>query len=162
MTAPARIVVLGGGFAGLESAFLLRAKLGERADITLVSDRGEFLFKPNTIYIPFGGKEESLLIPLENATSKQGIHFLRASFESLDRRLRLLRAGGQTLHYDYLVIATGADMRADEVPGLAAHAETIWTPAAMAALGTRLRDLVGRSTDGETRTLLFLVPPNNK
>ena len=56
MTGPqkARIVVLGGGFAGLESAFLLRSKLGARAAITLVSDRHDFLFKPNTIYIPFG------------------------------------------------------------------------------------------------------------
>jgi sulfide:quinone oxidoreductase len=44
-----RVVVLGGGFAGLESAFLLRSNLGDRVDITLVSDRDEFLFKPNTI-----------------------------------------------------------------------------------------------------------------
>lgn len=43
-SAKARIVVLGGGFAGLESAFLLRSKLGERAEITLVSDQHDFLF----------------------------------------------------------------------------------------------------------------------
>jgi NADH dehydrogenase FAD-containing subunit len=29
-----RVVVLGGGFAGLESAFLLRSKLGDRAEST--------------------------------------------------------------------------------------------------------------------------------
>lgn len=39
MTAKTRIVVIGGGFAGLESAFLAHAKLGDRADITLVSDQ---------------------------------------------------------------------------------------------------------------------------
>jgi sulfide:quinone oxidoreductase len=27
-----------------------------------------------------------------------------------------------------LVVATGADMRPKELPGLAEHAETIWTP----------------------------------
>ncbi len=37
--APARMIVVGGGFAGLESAFLLRSKLGSRAKLTLVSDR---------------------------------------------------------------------------------------------------------------------------
>ena len=48
------ILVLGGGFGGLETAFYLRMKLEDRANITLVSDRDYFLFKPNTIYIPFG------------------------------------------------------------------------------------------------------------
>lgn len=106
-----RVVVVGGGFAGLESAFLLRQKLGDRAAITLVSDRDEFLFKPNTIY---------------------------------------------------LVLATGAAMRPEEVPGLAEHAETIWNPAEMASLGRRLRTLLAGSANGRPRTILFLVPPNNK
>jgi NADH dehydrogenase FAD-containing subunit len=161
MPETARIVVVGGGFAGLESAFLLRAKLGARADITLVSDRDEFLFKPNTIYIPFGGSEQSLLIPLDRPSRKRGIRFVRGSFESLDTRARSVRAGGEELPYDYLVLATGAGMRPDEVPGLAEHAETIWTAAEMASLGDRLRTLAG-DRDAGRRTILFLVPPNNK
>ena len=162
MTTRARIVVLGGGFAGLESAFLVRAKLGDRADLTLVSDRDEFLFKPNTIYIPFGGSEEPLLIPLAKATGKRGIRFVKGDFESLDKERRLVRAGGEELPYDYLVLATGAGMRPDEVPGLEEHAETIWTAAEMASLGAKLRALVESSADGRSRTILFLVPPNNK
>ena len=154
-----RIVVVGGGFAGLESAFLLRQKLGARAEITLVSDRDEFLFKPNTIYIPFGASEESLLIPLARPTERRAIEFVRGSFESLDREHRVVHAGGRELRYDYLVLATGAAMRPEEVPGLAEHAETIWTPAEMEALGGRLRAL---AADGDEHTLLFLVPPNNK
>jgi hypothetical protein len=42
MTAKPRIVVIGGGFGGLEAAFYLRHKLGDRADLTLVSDRPFF------------------------------------------------------------------------------------------------------------------------
>jgi len=162
MTDRTRTVVVGGGFAGLESAFLLRAKLGDRAAITLVSDRDEFLFKPNTIYIPFGGKEESLLIPLAKATAKRGIRFLKGAFESLDKTRRVVRAAGEDIPYDYLVLATGAGMRPDEVPGLQEHAETIWTPAEMSSLGEKLRGLVAASTDAHKRTILFLVPPNNK
>ena len=157
-----KVVVVGGGFAGLETAFLIRQKLGDRADITLVSDREQFLFKPNTIYIPFGASEESLLIPLERAAGKRGIQFVRGSFESLDNSARVVEAGGQELPYDYLVLATGAGMNAAEIPGLAEHAETIWTPAEMERLGGRLRSLLAESEDGRTRTLLFLVPPNNK
>jgi NADH dehydrogenase FAD-containing subunit len=157
-----RIVVLGGGFAGLESAFLLRSKLGRRADITLVSDREDFLFKPNTIYIPFGADEKSLLIPLDRSTARRGIDFVRAPVESLDHGARVVHAGANALPYDYLVLATGASMNADEIPGLSAHAETIWTPAQMVSLGRRLRELVDLSVDGRRRTILFLVPPDNK
>ena len=159
---PTRVVVVGGGFAGLESAFLLHQKLGDRARVTLVSDRDRFLFKPNTIYIPFGRSEESLLIPLDKPTAKRGIGFVHGAFESLDRETRIVRAGGRELPYDYLVLATGAAMRASEVPGLDEHAETIWNPREMESLGRRLRELLARRSDGVARTILFLVPPNNK
>jgi NADH dehydrogenase FAD-containing subunit len=162
MNAKPHIVVLGGGFAGLESAFYLRSKLDARADITLVSDRDDFLFKPNTIYLPFGGDLESLLIPLDPPTRKRDIRFVRGAFEELDADRRLVRAGGEELTYDFLVIATGAGMRPREIRGLADHAETIWTPAEMQRLGSRLRDLVTRAKDGVEQTVLFAVPPNNK
>ena len=156
---PMRTVVVGGGFAGLESAFLLRAKLGERADITLVCDRDEFLFKPNTIYMPFGADVESLLIPLERPARRRDIRLVKGSFQSLDTAGRVVAAGGEELPYDYLVLATGAGMRPREVPGLAEHAETIWTPQEMASLGKKLRALVAA---GQRARVLFVVPPGNK
>ncbi len=161
-TASARIVVLGGGFAGLESAFLLRSRLGDRADITLVSDRDTFLFKPNTIYIPFGAKPESLLIPLAKPTAKRGIRFLQGRFEALDPVTRRVRVSDWEVPYDYLVIATGSGMRPEEIPGLAERASTIWTPGEMAELGRRLQGLVIDAKAGAHRRLLFAVPPNNK
>ena len=118
----ARVAVVGGGFAGLESAFLLRSKLGARADITLVSDRDTFLFKPNTIYIPFGRDPSSLLIQLGKPTARRDIRYVRGAFEELDPDARRLRAGGQEIAYDYLVLATGAGMRPEEIPGLPEHA----------------------------------------
>jgi sulfide:quinone oxidoreductase len=160
--AKARIVIVGGGFAGLESAFVLRAKLGTRADITLVADTDRFLFKPNTIYIPFGARAESLMIPLAKPTAKRNIRFIQAAFESLDPDRRTVRAGEWEIPYDYLVLATGAGMRPEEVTGLAEHAETIWTPGEMAELGERLRALAANARAGATQHLLFAVPPNNK
>ncbi|HXF97834.1 MAG TPA: FAD-dependent oxidoreductase [Gaiellaceae bacterium] len=162
MTQTQNIVVLGGGFAGLEAAFLARERLGERARITLVSDRDEFLFKPNTIYIPFGADPASLLIPLAKPAAKQGIGFVKGVVEGVDPARGTAHVSGGVLPWDYLVIATGAGMAPEEVPGLSEHAETIWTPAEMASLGERLRALVEDAKRGARRRILFLVPPNNK
>jgi sulfide:quinone oxidoreductase len=69
---------------------------------------------------------------------------------------------GAVVPYDFLVIGTGATMRPEEIPGLAEHASTIWTPTEMRSLGSRLQALLARSLRGEHSEVLFLVPPNNK
>jgi sulfide:quinone oxidoreductase len=160
--APVRVVVAGGGFAGLETAFSLRARLGERVRLTLVADRDEFLFKPNTIYIPFGADPASLEIPLGRPTDRRGIELVRGAVADVDPDRRHVRVDRRELDYDFLVLATGAAMRPEEIPGLAEHAETIWTPAEMLSLGERLRELQDRARRGEDVTVLFNVPPFNK
>ena len=162
MSAKARIVVLGGGFAGLESAFYLRARLGPRADLTLVSDRPEFLFKPNTIYIPFGADPSSFVIPLGAPAKRRDIELVAGSVGAVDPEARRVRAAGRELAYDFLVVATGASMSPAEIPGLAENAETIWTPAEMLSLREELHTLAARAKRGEELTVLFNVPPNNK
>jgi sulfide:quinone oxidoreductase len=51
---PPRVLVLGAGLAALEAAFLLDTRLLGRVDLQLVSKRGNFLLRPNLVYVPFG------------------------------------------------------------------------------------------------------------
>lgn len=158
-----RVVVLGGGFAGLETAFLLDHRLHGQVDITIVSDQPSFLFRPNTIYIPFGADPADLMIPLDGPTRRRGIDFVHAHVEDIEpeeRRVRL--SGHDPIDYDRLVIGTGAAMRPEEIPGLAQHANTIWTPGDMVELGDTLGRIIERARDGKVTRLLFLIPPNNK
>lgn len=157
-----RVVVLGGGFAGLETAFYLRHKLHDRIDITLVSDRDYFLFKPNTIYIPFGEDPEKFKIPLDRPTERKEIDFVRGCAVGVDPTRRTARVGDRDLAYDYLVIATGADMRPEEIPGLPEHAITVWTPEEMLRLRHGFARMVEAARSGGRHRLLFLIPPNNR
>jgi sulfide:quinone oxidoreductase len=163
MSARPRVVVAGGGFAGLETAFMLRQRAHEEIDIALVSDRDRFLFKPNTIYIPFGAEPDSLLIDLEHPLKKRHISFFQGRVKEVDPDARHLGLeDGTVLPYDALVLATGAAMRPQEVPGLAENACTIWTPEEMLKLRDRLLELERRAKEGAAQKVLFLVPPNNK
>ncbi|WP_205325465.1 NAD(P)/FAD-dependent oxidoreductase [Glycomyces sp. YM15] len=157
-----RVVIAGGGFAGLETAFTLRDRLGDRVDLTLVTDRPDFVFRPSTIYVPFGGAEDDLRLPLEAPTERRDItvrHGEIAWVETDPKRVAL--ADGDLLDYDYLVLATGAAMRPEEVPGLAEHGRLIWTIEQMRELGLDLKRLRAAAVDGSPQHVLFLVPPGS-
>jgi sulfide:quinone oxidoreductase len=163
MSAKPQILVLGGGFAALESTFLLRMRLGEKVDIRLVSDREHFVFRPNSIYVPFGADPASLLVGLRKPLSRRHVNFERGSVAEVDPDARFVALDdGQRFRYDKLIVATGADTHAAEVPGLTEHAATIWTTDSMLDVRRRFAEVRDRALRGEHQRVLFLVPPNNK
>jgi sulfide:quinone oxidoreductase len=163
MSAKPRVLILGGGFAALETAFLLRMRARDAVDISIVSDNDNFVFRPNSIYIPFGAEPESLLVPLSKPLHRRDIDFHHASVTEVDPDGRLVSMdNGERLHYDKLVIATGAAMSPGEVPGLAENAATIWTADTMLGVRERFERVAARQHAGEHPRVLFLVPPNNK
>ena len=162
MATKTQVTVLGGGFAGLETAFLLKHRLHDAVDITLVSDEPDFLFRPNTIYIPFGLDADDLRIPLSMPAARQNIDLRQGRVEGIDTGAGRVQLGNGTVPYDYLVVATGASMRPSEIPGLEEYANTIWTPDQMSELGKELRRIVERGKSGKVSRIVFLVPPNNK
>jgi hypothetical protein len=157
-----RIVVLGGGFAGLEAVFYLRRLLGDRVGLTLVSERDYFLFKPNMIYIPFGVSPDKFKMSIGPAARRKHIDLVVSRATRIDQRAKTVTTeDGMIMAYDYLVVATGAAMRPEEIPGLREFAFTPWTPRDMIRLRHGLEQLVARARMGERQRLLFLVPPNN-
>jgi NADH dehydrogenase FAD-containing subunit len=157
-----QIVVIGGGFGGLETIFYLRKRLGRHAALTLISDRDEFLFKPNTIYIPFGKEPERFVFKLAPTLDRRHIQFVHGRADRIDPATKRVTTSAGTTDYDYLVVATGATMRPDEVPGLQAHANTIWTPDEMMRLRQSLERALEAARAGKQQQIAFLVPPNNK
>jgi sulfide:quinone oxidoreductase len=163
MQAKPKVVVLGGGFAALEAAFLMRMRLHDRVDLRLISDSEHFVFRPNSIYVPFGSSPDSLLVGLRKPLGRRHINFEQAAVAEVDPDGRSVTlADGQRFPYDKLVIATGADTNAAEIPGLAENAATIWTSDSMLDVRRRFAAVRERARAGEPVRVLFLVPPNNK
>lgn len=113
------IVVLGAGLGGLPTAYELRHLLPQCDRITLISDNPKFTFIPSLPWVAFD------LTPLENVQldlamllSRRGIDWLHGKVTHIDPRARTLKVAAQTIDYDYAVIATGASLALDAVPGL--------------------------------------------
>ena len=144
-----RIVILGAGFAGLETAFLLRMRLRDRADLTLVSEQPAFTFRPNAIYVPFGADPADLVVEMGKPFRRRDVDFIGGSVTGVDpEEHEVALSDGRAIGYDKLVIATGAGMRPEDVPGLAEHAATIWTPSSMLGVRSRFQRGARRSKGG--------------
>src|SRR5919197_2511421 len=76
-----RVVILGGGVAGLTAAYELRRRLRDRADMTLISDSERFLLGLSLIWTPLG--QRPLTFPLAPALQKHGIDFVHARVERI-------------------------------------------------------------------------------
>jgi NADH dehydrogenase FAD-containing subunit len=158
-----RIVILGAGFAGLETAFLLRMRMRDAADLTVASERETFTFRPNTIYVPFGADPDDLVVDLSKPFRRRHVEFVGGRVAGVDPEAHeVTLEDGPKLDYDKLVIATGADMRPEEIPGLAEHAATIWTPNSMLGVRDRFQQVLQHAREGKRIRVLFVIPPNNK
>jgi len=105
---PLRVVVAGGGIAAVETILALRALAGPRIDITMVSPKGELLYRPDTVREPFGGPPAARY-RLEAICSDVGAELVIDELRSVDddaRRIALEHGG--RLDYDVLVVAVGA------------------------------------------------------
>lgn len=106
-TAPAKVVIAGGGIAGVEALMALH-DLGEHAlDIEIVAARDVFVLRPQIIGVPWGGSP--LRMPLSQLTAAFGARFVRGTVEGVDAASReLLLSDGSARRYDQLLLATGA------------------------------------------------------
>lgn len=157
-----KIVVLGAGFAGLEAAFLLRQRLGRSAQITVVAESDTFLFKPNTIYVPFGKPAEKYVIRLAEPFERRHIEFVKGKVSAVDPAKKTVTTDAGDVEYDYLMIGTGAGMRPNEVPGLGDNGDQIWNLDGMVELRASLEKMMLHARAGKQQSVLFVVPPQNK
>lgn len=124
-TRPVRVVVLGGGFAGLEAMRVLERRLGGRGDVALllVSDHNYLLFTPLLPQVASSLVEPRHIIqPIRDIRGSRRFRFRRDRVVDIDlagRRVGLVEGG---VPYDRLVIAVGGTTPTFGTPGVAEHA----------------------------------------
>jgi NADPH-dependent 2,4-dienoyl-CoA reductase/sulfur reductase-like enzyme len=113
----ARVVVIGGGFAGASCARALR-RAGPKLQVTLI--------EPNKVFTacPFSNEVIAGLRPLEaqqftyEKIAAEGVTVIAQAATTVDPKARTIGlADGTSLSYDRLVLAPGIDLRFDALPG---------------------------------------------
>lgn len=119
--APARVVVIGGGYGGATAARYLRVWSGNAIDVTLVEPDASFVSCPLSNLVIAGGRGMAdITRPYDMLASRHGVRIVRDTATAIDADRRTVRlAGGSTLPYDRLVLSPGVEMQTSAIPGLA-------------------------------------------
>jgi sulfide:quinone oxidoreductase len=149
---PHRVVVAGGGVAGIEALLALHALAADRVELTLVSPTPDFVYRPLAVAEPFalGHRRRTPLTEAARAANATFIHAGLADVDAAKRTVHL--TDGQTLPYDALVLATGA---ASEPALGPAHVFNWDDTCEVEQIGGLVRDL----EEGYTKRLAIVVPP---
>jgi sulfide:quinone oxidoreductase len=145
-----RILIAGGGVAGLEAALALHHLAPGLADVTLLAPDPEFVVKPLAVNEPFS------LQPAERhelgpAMHELGFDFVLDGITSVEPGAHQVElASGERLGYDLLICAIGGRARP-----VYESAETFWASHSDLAVNEQLD--AAASSPGAT--LSFIVPP---
>ena len=115
-----QIVILGGGTGGTMTANRLRRRFAaDEADIHVVDRDDRHVYQPGLLFVPFGLAQVEKIVRPRRRQLHDGIVFHETEVESVELDLDEVRlAGGTTLPYDVLVVATGVRLQPEETEGL--------------------------------------------
>ncbi len=145
-----RVLIVGGGVAGLETLVALRALAGEAVDLHLLSPGDDFVYKPLEVLEPFD-PDAMVRIPWARILADQRVSRLADTLHEIDLDAhRVMTVSGHALGYDLLVLTPGASLR----PSLGG-AITVGSPGA----SQLLRQLLEMIAAGTIQRVAFVVPP---
>lgn len=125
-----KIIIVGGGFAGVFAAKALRQKMGQDADIEIISNNNYFVFQPLLPEVAGGGINSSDAITSLRLLVKK-IQVRLAEVTNIDFATKTITVMQGTrrmpveLTYDHLVLAMGQSADLSQFPGLSEHALTM-------------------------------------
>ena len=146
---PGRVVIVGGGVAGLEALIALRALVGDAVSVTMVSQDDWFVDRPLTVAEPFalGSAARHSLPEIAADLGAQFVHATVTAVAADEHRVSC--AGGPDLGFDTLILAPGARMRPPFADAITFG---------IAGSGREVKDMLSRLRGGEVRSAAFVAP----
>jgi sulfide:quinone oxidoreductase len=111
------IVVLGGGFGGLEAVNRLRKTLGPEHRIILVDKKDKFYMGLAKLWIVAGERTEAECYTDMRLITKNGINHVKDDVIKIEPKSQTVETAGSEFRYDFLIIALGANLSPQLVNG---------------------------------------------
>jgi sulfide:quinone oxidoreductase len=114
----ARIVIAGGGAAGLTAASYL-AKALQGASITIIDARKNHYYQPGFTLVAAGIKPKDYVISSTSEYVPKGCALINAAVAEIDPEgKKVVTSSGQAVPYDFLIVATGLELNYAGIEGM--------------------------------------------
>lgn len=148
------ILILGGGIGGLVAASELRRLLPSEHRVVLVEKNPQHAFPPSFLWLMTGDRQPQQITRDVRALARPGVEVILVQVQAIDLSNRRVQTSAQTLDYDYLVVALGAELVLDANSGLAESAYTYYTFDG----SIKLRDTLQSFAGGKVAVVVSSLP----
>lgn len=151
------VVVLGGGIGGVVAARRLRRRLGSlgwSGRVVLVDKDRTFRFPPSFLRVMAGSRRPEQATADLGRLGRRGIDVVQAEVLGIDTETKVIGTTKEPLRYDRLVLALGAELAPESLPGFLEGAHDIYTLEGAGAAGEALRTFEG----GRVAVLVSRLP----
>lgn len=120
------ILVLGGGIGGLVASNTLKERLKDSASVKLIERKKQFQFPPSYSLLMLGMRKPEQVERELSLLGKKGIELVNDEIISIDVARKLVNTKKDSLNFDYLIVALGAEYGPEIIPGFKEHAYHIY------------------------------------
>ncbi len=126
-----KIVIAGGGFAGLDLAKRLTAQKLPETKITLIDKNDYNLYYPNLYEVASSEEDFTTIEEMKDSVAIRfkdvlpDVELARGVVTAIDAEKKFVTVSGHDLNFDYLVLALGSEVDYFGITGLAEHALTM-------------------------------------
>lgn len=137
------VLILGGGVGGLLAARRLRRALPRSHRVILIERDRQHLFQPSLLWVAVGNRQpEQIQRPLGRLAGT-GVELVHATVEAIDPSRRVVTAGGREHTGDAVIIALGAELAPESIPGLAEGGHNLYSLGGASAILGALKSFRG-------------------
>lgn len=148
------VLILGAGIGGIVLATRLRKLLPRAHRIALVDRESDHVFAPSLLWLMTGDRSAGQITRPLGALAAGGVEVLRGNVERIEPGARTALVDGREIAAEHLVVALGAALAPERVPGLAEAGHNLYDLA-----GARsLRDARLAATRGRLVVLIAALP----
>lgn len=151
-------VILGAGVGGLVTANELRKRCAKTDRVILVDRSATHLFAPSLLWLAVGDRTANDIQRPVRELLLHGIEFVQGTVESIDPAARSATVDGRTIAGDAMVIALGAELSPQAIPGLAEAGHNFYTLAGAESLRRALEEFEGGKVVVVTAAPLYKCP----
>lgn len=137
------VLILGGGMGGLVAAGELRKRLGREHRVVIVEKSLRHVFAPSLLWVMTGGRRPERITRDLRRMLPAGVEVIEAQVLAVEPEKQKVKTDARELGYDYLVIALGAELAPETLPGYLEAAHNFYTLEGATALADVLKTFTG-------------------